>query len=859
MSEIFKHGTTWLRFDCHLHTKADKEFKFDGDDDTFTTAYVQKLVEQNIKVAVITNHNKFDEGEYKALRKKAKKEDIFLLPGVELSVNDGANGIHTLVVFNPEEWIENGNNYIQQFITASFVGKHNFENENGRSNDNLISTIEKLNQFHRSYFIILAHVEEKSGFFHEVDGGRIQEFGKNKLFRDNILGFQKVRTRDEVTKWNGWLDNTLPAFVEGSDPKSVVEIGKGNTSFIKIGDFNFEAVKYALQSKALRVSTQVQEPQNAYIVSVGFEGGKLGGQTISLSPSMNSLIGIRGSGKSSIVEAIRYGLDIPFGNKTVDSQYKNDLVKALLASGGKITIEAVDQNKNHYSIQRIYGHSPEIKRNGEIISVDARALLGKPLYFGQKDLSNTGSGFEEDLMAKLIGDKTKEITHRINAKRQEVKLALQKLSGFKALEEQKEEANKKIVELNLRKEDFKKYGLEEKLNKQTVFNKDALHLTKLKEKLNDFCGEFTSLITSNHGILATLLGYKSTHNQDIFDEIDLLVHDLNKDAEEIFWKMDALCKKTKLFDTKQQQFSIRLESLKEEFAKIQREINMPNLRADDFVLIEKALQTEYLKLDVLTKKEIERDSLSKSIDILLSDLGELYHEEFKAIEGYINSINTTQNLIQIEIEFKGNKQAFEEFLRTVFSGTGLRNDDYQKLTVFPDMIQLYKYRDQLEEFFTGNRLLAFNQRFEEKMDECLIFAVPHKISINYKGKELSKHSLGQRASALIIFILTQKENDIIIIDQPEDDLDNQTIYNEVIKELLELKNDTQFIFATHNANIPVLGDCEQVIICSYDENKIHTEVGSIDTHTIQEKIVTIMEGGSEAFERRREIYNLWKH
>jgi hypothetical protein len=50
-----------------------------------------------------------------------------------------------------------------------------------------------------------------------------------------------------------------------------------------------------------------------------------------------------------------------------------------------------------------------------------------------------------------------------------------------------------------------------------------------------------------------------------------------------------------------------------------------------------------------------------------------------------------------------------------------------------------------------------------------------------------------------------------------------------------------------------------VIICSYDEEKIQVEPGSIDKHLIQEKIVNIMEGGSEAFERRREIYNLWKH
>jgi predicted ATPase len=159
----------------------------------------------------------------------------------------------------------------------------------------------------------------------------------------------------------------------------------------------------------------------------------------------------------------------------------------------------------------------------------------------------------------------------------------------------------------------------------------------------------------------------------------------------------------------------------------------------------------------------------------------------------------------------------------------------------------------------GSKLLVFRERFKDSLSTLLTYKVPNKIEIFYNGKELTKHSLGQRASALIIFILTQKDNDVIIIDQPEDDLDNQTIYNEVIKELIKLKSKTQFIFATHNANIPVLGDCEQIAVCYYEESKINVETGSIDSHKIQDRIINIMEGGLEAFDKRREIYNLWKH
>jgi chromosome segregation protein len=79
-----------------------------------------------------------------------------------------------------------------------------------------------------------------------------------------------------------------------------------------------------------------------------------------------------------------------------------------------------------------------------------------------------------------------------------------------------------------------------------------------------------------------------------------------------------------------------------------------------------------------------------------------------------------------------------------------------------------------------------------------------------------------------------------------------------VKLLRKIKARQQFIFATHNANFPVLGDAEIVAACHADDDAILVENGSIDTKVCQKKIVDIMEGGSEAFERRRTIYQAWK-
>ena len=142
-----------MRADFHLHTKADREFAYNGDENRFITAYIETLKKADIRVGAITNHNKFDLDEFKTLRKNALKEEIFLLPGIELSVNDGKAGVYVLVIFN-DDWINNSENknYIKDFLSVTFSGQSNYENRNASSNHNLIETINELEEFNKDYF-----------------------------------------------------------------------------------------------------------------------------------------------------------------------------------------------------------------------------------------------------------------------------------------------------------------------------------------------------------------------------------------------------------------------------------------------------------------------------------------------------------------------------------------------------------------------------------------------------------------------------------------------------------------------------------------------------------------------------------
>ncbi len=192
-------------------------------------------------------------------------------------------------------------------------------------------------------------------------------------------------------------------------------------------------------------------------------------------------------------------------------------------------------------------------------------------------------------------------------------------------------------------------------------------------------------------------------------------------------------------------------------------------------------------------------------------------------------------------------------------GSGLQGPAYEALReAFADGRELDQSRSDLEKHVSEAMAVKVQNALPEKLYEFLTYRTPDESVIRYQGEPLGDYSLGQRATVILHILMHLRRNPVILIDQPEDDLDNETLYSHFIQQLLDRKELTQFVFATHNPNIPVLGDAEQVVVCRKDGENFSFEHGSIDDKSIQKRIVTVMEGGEDAFRRRREIYQLWK-
>ncbi len=134
-----------------------------------------------------------------------------------------------------------------------------------------------------------------------------------------------------------------------------------------------------------------------------------------------------------------------------------------------------------------------------------------------------------------------------------------------------------------------------------------------------------------------------------------------------------------------------------------------------------------------------------------------------------------------------------------------------------------------------------------------------RYSLTYAGQEIGQLSPGERGLLLLVFYLLVDKDDIpIVIDQPEENLDNQTIYKVLVKCIKRAKERRQVIMVTHNPNLAVVCDAEQIVYASCDKvaSRFEYEAGAIEREEIKKRVVQILEGTEPAFKNRQLKYRL---
>ncbi len=260
---------------------------------------------------------------------------------------------------------------------------------------------------------------------------------------------------------------------------------------------------------------------------------------------------------------------------------------------------------------------------------------------------------------------------------------------------------------------------------------------------------------------------------------------------------------------------------------------------------------------------------------LLSEWEDTKASEYRELQNAASKVSSKlRDRVRVDVTMAGNREPLEQLLREVGGNLSaalerLRSMDQLSLRDFAQRCR--EGKDSLMKHFalpagSAERIAQADQDLIMRIEELDLPATT-KIELNTAPdgepptwQTLEGLSTGQKATAVLLLLLLESEAPLVV-DQPEDDLDNRFITEGVVPIMRQEKRRRQFVFSTHNANIPVLGDAELILglAASGEGRQGHAKVssdhmGSIDSKPVRELVEEILEGGKDAFEMRRSKY-----
>ncbi len=886
--KLFPDGANWVKVDFHLHSPFVHSFtlpsgvNLEKDIDNLVDTYVEKLVDREIEICAITDYQQIRKEWFQNLQKKAAEKEIYVFPGVELSITAGV-GIHILFIFEYDANIDNINNRLRSL--------HNNPNEylikDDRShidielqNKTIIDVINEIKEKFRA-LVILPHPEEKNGFIKEFQPKQAAEHLK---YADAI-----ERISDEYKKKliSTGLDKKYferLSIIENSDPKSFDEIGNKlrngskRCTYLKLSSASIHAFKITFQDPKLRVRIYDKPEINIdKITSIKIEGSNfLKNVELNFNQELNSFIGGRGVGKSAIIESIRYCLDLPVYS---EQSFREDFVPNVIGSGGKITItihKKFGDIYKHYVAERIIGKDAVIQGT-ELTPKDI--FYGKPpIVMGQKELYHlsTNKEFQLNLIDELIGEevkqKQKEFELKIDELNKNAKSLLSLREQISKKEEYEQELKNKLEHIKI----FEDLGVAEKMKLNTELNEDDSilnqHVENVKDNISNFENAFSELLDSLKNAKNSLSAAKSKE-KDILIKASKVFEDF---YNELFQKQTEIIQIISKHKTEFENIQVNWKQAKSKYDadinNIKKQLSAKELSPDTYESLVKRKSQLELLLKSFSKIDEQLKNAQATRNKLKEELSQIRHEIFKIRKDKIDNINEKlKGRVKLEVEFEENKDKFKENFKKLLSGSRVSSDTIDNVIKFTgiDGLEISKIisEGKLKDKFNltdamAERIYDWLMDNKRKFYELETLFPDDKIKISLKVddsnyKDFDKLSAGQKATALLILLFSQDDR-IFIIDQPEEDLDNRFIYDDVVAILRSLKEKRQIILATHNANIPVLGDSEQVLVLESDNEKgcLIRNSGSIDESSITDDIKNIMEGGEEAFRLRIKKYGV---
>lgn len=843
----------------------------------------ERCCELGISAVAVTHHNHVDDCDAVASTLGAAGVTVF--PGFEIGSREG---VHVLCIYEPGTARVRLNRYLGQF------GIHE-SGSNSKLSSKSFQEILRIVQSEHKGICIAAHATSESGGLLRVLKG---EARVNAWRDENLLAIQIpgpvdilpedlrpiVRNKNPDYKRPGApADGLAVAVVNAVDVKHPDDLREPSATVrIKLASMTIEGLRQAFldpESRLLLNSDNVEEPL-VRIDAVAWSGGFLDEQAVHLSENLNVLIGGRGTGKSTVIESLRFAFDLkPLGVQAGEAF--EQIVKSVIRSGSRVWVQILAQKPapRIYVIERGVGESPVVRsERGELLHLRPADILGDLQIYGQHEI------------AELTRDKVRQTALIRRFAVIEDAFAQRKGNALRALQKNRAALVELRNELDRNAErlaalpgieetlkSFKAAGLEEKLKHQSLLIREQNCLKRLDGSLRPF-DQAGSLLAESLPIDTALVSEEELRefpNKDILAQGRDVLQKLDRAATAAQRLLsDALnVAKTELAALRSAWDETKLEA-QQAYETTLRELHREKVDGAEFVRLRE-------KVEELTPLEKQQNVLDQAFqarlferDQLVVQWREALSDEHIALERAAKSVSKKlRGQVKLAVTKDGDRSAMKEFLQHL---TGRRDqilqavekDDFS-LALFSKAVlesaralqEQFKISagqaDNLSSLPLDQRLAVAEIELKTTTEVSLNVAPEGQTEDWKKLHELSK---GQKATALLLLLLLQSKTPLII-DQPEDDLDNRFVTSGVVPRIRQSKRSRQFIFATHNANIPVLGDAELIAVLKASgeagdgQGRLDpAEMGALDTPMVKPLVEDLLEGGKTAFESRRKKY-----
>ena len=910
-------GTRWYKCDFHLHTMQSQCYKDKADT---VKEWIQAAKEKGLNCVAVTDHN-----DYRMINDiiaAGKEQNVIVFPGVEITCD--TSKIHVLILFD----VTKNEDKVRDFLSAVDIDSECVGNTDGTV-VGIFEVCKKAKS--KGAIVIAAHIDEFNGINsmspaniknilnrEYIDAVQVvntsiwEEYSKNKD-KDAMLEalknkYEKEISINEAENWrktyNKALESKIPLLRFSDNPCELGDTqhglwGIGNEfTWIKMDENpNVEGLRQALLSDDMRVvssdkSFECPEKISDYwIKSLELESSAINPYKklmVNFNPQLNTVIGGRGSGKSTIIRVLSGALNFndKIEIKSIEDEQKNFYKKIDSKTGlGIFTPKSQikvcmyrNQIEYHMTIddirsmdsQKIHLYKVENGVEEEIFD-DNFIDFFKLQVYTQKQIFEIAK--DPKALLKIIDNGIDKMPNSEIVKNNAYENVLAILSQIRTIEKTVAEEGRvkaEIVDIEEHIDIFKKSGISSILEKKQAIIKD-------EKIVKDYLKNVTDIKNSMDIELAKDL---SADNFEVIDNSSL--KKIIKEKHNLI-QNQLKCIKDSLCEILNQTKELEKELSEGAWIDVKKE-NEKLYRETCDTLLQQGL--DITKLDQLLcrleekKKEVEGIEYQK---LLLVDKKKEYKkatdEYKKAIENirkmrkaFIDSILSGDDNVRININPNKNRNSFEIAVKDLLqkdNSTIAADLDEICVEVFGKggigyfRKTIADIRKGVEEKkYSSNFRKAVKNMDDKLYDKLISYELEDEIEVMYKPEgarkymPLSAASAGQKTTAILTFVLAYGEKPLLL-DQPEDDLDNRLVYDLVVKRLKKAKTNRQLIIVTHNANIPVNGDAEY--ITSMDSDKRYVEIkneGTLDNEEVRKEICDVMEGTEHAFEMRAKKYHL---